>query len=72
MFSLLCYWLVGGFGGRGYSNDYSWLRRRDVKRCLVWSRKQGLELPRERDRRESVAVLCSGEIATVWLGAEIG
>ena len=31
MFSLLCYWLVGGFGGHGYSNDYSWLRCCDGK-----------------------------------------
>jgi len=58
MFSLLCYWLVGG---RGYSNNYSWLRRRDVKRCLVWSRKQGPELPTERDRRETVLLCCVAE-----------
>jgi len=58
--------LLVDFIGRGYSNDYSWLRRCVVKRCLVWSREQGLELPREREMGESVAVLRSGKIATFW------
>jgi hypothetical protein len=39
--------------------------------CLIWSREQGLKVPREKDRRECVAVLCGGKIATILLGARI-
>jgi len=61
LFSLLCHWLAGGFGGRGYLNDYSWLRCCDGKRCLGWSREQGLELQRETDRRERELLCCIAE-----------
>jgi hypothetical protein len=54
MFILLWCWLVGGFGKGGYLDDYFWLRRRNVKRCLVCSREQGLELRRER----GIVLLC--------------